>query len=151
MYRHIRAILRASLLIVAPVIWPGWAPPATAGPNSGVKLILHYNPSLTYTSDGAQYWDGYSELSDCKNASTQVTVSDGQAVIFFVLAAFDNFASPRIKACSFGISYSSPMVAPIADGPLGGDTFTVPDNGWPMSGSGIGISWIWVSLSMSRR
>jgi hypothetical protein len=82
-------------------------------------------------------------LSDCKSASTQVSVPDGQPVVFFLFAAFDNFASPQIKACSFGIEYSSPLVAPINSGGLQDPAITLPDVEWPLSGSGTALSWLY--------
>lgn len=147
MFGHRSTLARALLLAAVVAIVAGSAGRASAGTNYGAKLILHYNPNLLYTFDGSQSWDGYSDLWDCKDAGTQVSVEDGSLVIFYLLAAFDNFASPEIKAMNFGISYSSPLVAPVAYGPCGGDTFEVSDDNWPASGTGTAMSWTYYPLT----
>jgi hypothetical protein len=133
--------VRALLLILAVAFGAGSVGSAWAGPNAGAKLVLHYNPSLTYTTDGGSYYDGYSNLNDCKDAVTKVSAADGTPVVFYLLIAFDGIGSPHVKACGFGISFSSPLVAPIASGPCNGDPFAVYDDAWPANGSGVGLSW----------
>jgi hypothetical protein len=114
------------------------ARPSWAGANKGGMLILHCNQTLEFTNDGD--FNGYSELHDCKNAVTEVP-GEGQGVVYFVLAAFDDFASPAILSLQFGIELSSPMVEPIRGGPSGWDTFEVADARWPASGTGTGVFW----------
>lgn len=118
---------------------------AFAGANRGGVLILHCNQSLQFTTGGD--FNGYADLYDAKNAVTQVP-GDAQGVVYFVLAAFDDFAMPRIKGITFGIELSSATVTPIDFGPSGDVPFEVRDNGWPSSGSGTGIAW---SEPLNRR
>jgi hypothetical protein len=112
--------------------------PAFAGPNEGGVLILHCNPTLQFTADAN--FDGYAELYDAKDAVTQVP-GDGQGVVYFVLAAFDDFAMPRLKGISFGIELSSPTVEPIRWGTSAEVNLIIPTKFWPSSGSGISIDW----------
>jgi hypothetical protein len=116
---------------------------ARAGKNAGGVLILHCNPTLQYTADGN--YDGYSDLRDAKNAITQVA-GDGNPIVYFVIAAFDDFASPAIKGLSFGIDMSSPAVEPVAWGVCGAfssdDYFEISDDGWPRANTGTSVSWI---------
>lgn len=125
-------------LLLAALLCACAAGPVAAGPNSGAKLIVHANPNLTFTTD--VNWDGYSELYNCEDAITQVP-GDGQGVIFFVMLAFDDFASPRVKAMSFGIECSSPLVEPVAWKACGWDPFVVEGIGWPRSGTGVAVTW----------
>jgi hypothetical protein len=114
------------------------ARPSLAGANKGGMIILHCNESIEFTTDGD--FNGYSELRDCRNAVTEVP-GEGQAVVYFVLAAFDDFATPAVLSIHFGIELSSPLVEPIRGGPSGWDTFEVADDRWPASGTGTGIFW----------
>jgi hypothetical protein len=114
--------------------------PASAGRNEGGVLILHCNQTLEFTTDGD--FNGYAELYDCKNAVTQVP-GDGEGVVYFVLAAFDDFAMPQVKGIDFGIELSSPTVKPVRWGVSGwDDPFFLADDYWPGSGTGIGITWM---------
>jgi hypothetical protein len=117
------------------------ASPAAAGPNAGGYLILHCNETLQY-SGGNEDFNGYADLYDAKDAVTQVS-GDGQGVVYFVLAAFDDFAMPRVKGLSFGIELSSPSIEPVIYGHSGSDAeiTEIHTDTWPSSGSGTGITW----------
>jgi hypothetical protein len=121
------------------------ARPAFAGPNEGGMLLLHCNETLQFSA-GSNF-DGYAQLYDAKDAVTQVP-GDGQGVIYFVLASFDEFAMPKLKSISFGIELSSPTVEPIRWGVTGETNIVAPIGSWPSSGSGIGIGW---SAPFTRR
>lgn len=110
-----------------------------AGANEGGMLILHANPSLVFTT-GFDY-TGYSELYNCEDAVTRIDNIDGEVleIVYFVIAAFDGFAWPRIRAVSFGIRHSSPLVEPFAWGTRAQGYFDYP--GWPADGTGIAIIW----------
>lgn len=113
---------------------------ALAGANERGMLILHCNQTLEFTTDGD--FNGYSDLYDAKNAVTQVP-GDGEGVVYFVLASFDDFAMPQIKGIDFGIELSSNTVMPTLWGPSGWDFFEVPSSDfWPASGTGTGIMWL---------
>jgi hypothetical protein len=112
---------------------------AEEGPNKGGVLILHCNPSLQFTADGD--FSGYAELYDAKNAVTQVA-GDGEGVVYFVLAAFDDFAMPRLKTLSFGLQLTSSTVQPTRWGPTIDPATEIPVGPWPSSGSGVGLTWL---------
>ena len=112
--------------------------PAFAGPNEGGMLLLHCNETLQFSADGD--FSGYAQLYDAKDAVTQVP-GDEQGVVYFVLASFDDYAMPRLKAIAFGIELSSPGVEPIRYGPSRPPSITIPIGPWPSSGSGIAMTW----------
>jgi hypothetical protein len=114
------------------------AQPAFAGPNEGGVLLLHCNETLQFSA-GSDF-SGYAQLYDAKDAVTQVP-GEGQGVVYFVLASFDDFSMPRLKSISFGIELSSPSVEPICWGVTGETNIVLPHSSWPSSGSGIGIGW----------
>ena len=114
------------------------APPAFAGPNAGGVLLLHCNQTLQFSTGGD--FSEYAELYDAKNAVTQVP-GDGQGVVYYVIAAFDDFAMPRLKTTSFGIELSSPEFEPVLWGVTGETNVVLTVGSWPSSGSGIAISW----------
>ncbi len=113
--------------------------PAEAGVNEGGMLILHANPSLVFTA-GMDYM-GYSELYDCENAITRVDGVEGEIeeIVYFVIAAFDSFTWPRVRATSFGIRHTSPLVEPFAWGTNAMGYVEYP--GWPASETGIAVIW----------
>jgi hypothetical protein len=114
------------------------AQPAFAGPNADGVLILHCNEALQFSTDDD--FNGYAELHDAKSAVTQVP-GDAQGVVYFVLAAFDDFAMPKLLTISFGIELSSQTVKPIRWGPTGKINLELPLASWPSSGSGTSIDW----------
>ncbi len=132
------------MLLLALVVFPA-SDAAFAGPNRGGMLILHCDETLQFSGDGD--FNGYAQLYDAKDAVIQVP-GDEQGVVYFILAAFDDFASPRLKGIEFGIELSSSRVEPVRWGPSGEISLEVPDNNWPSSGSGTGIAW---SEPLTRR
>lgn len=113
------------------------------GPNTGAVLILHHNPYIEFTF--GQDYSGYSEIYDCESALTQVTVDeqDTRLAVFFLLAAFDDFASPNLKALTFGIDYDLASTPLAAQAPCGwpGSIFELYTDSWPLPGSGTAISY----------
>ncbi len=114
------------------------ASPALAGPNEGGVLVLHANPSLTFTSDIATYC-GMSELDLCSEAVTTVDWVAGRKVVFHALAAFPLGSTPRLKGLSFGITYDPAKFVMAARGTCA--DFELPDGTWPAPGTGTGQSW----------
>jgi hypothetical protein len=123
-------VLPAGLLILVPGL-------TLAGPNQGGVLILHANPSLTY-SVGSTYC-GMSGLSACSLAVTSVGWHAGRKTVFHALAAFPPESSPRMKGVSFGIDYDPEKFFFVAKGTCA--DFEVNDTGWPAPGTGLGESW----------
>lgn len=111
------------------------APPAFAGPNRSGALIVHVNPSITYEESHASYC-GASGVTTC--ADVQTRVDSARVVVCYVLAAFPERSSPRLKGVSFGVSYD-PSVVIRASGPCG--DFDLPDESWPASGKGTAVAW----------
>lgn len=104
------------------------------GPNAGGTLLLHSNPTLTYTSDDPGYC-GQTQLTACANANTR---RDAGTAVIHVLAAFDPSAAPRLMGAVFGVMY--PASVHIVDGGRCSD-FDLPSEFWPASGEGIAVSW----------
>ncbi len=114
------------------------AGPAFAGPNEGGTLILHANPSLTFTSDISNYC-GMAGLDSCSHAVTSVPWEPGKKIVFHALAAFPPESSPRLKGLSFGISYDPAKFILAARGSCA--DFELPDGTWPASGTGTAQTW----------
>lgn len=127
-------IVSLCVLVLTSILTAG---PGVAGPNENGVLILHCNPALEGTSDGD--FSGRSDLYEGKNAVTQVA-GDGQRVVYFVIAAFDDFAMPRLKSYAFGIELSSSTAEPFRFGPTGDGIFELRVGAWPSSGSGTAIT-----------
>jgi len=123
------------LFFVALVVGLSAARPSVAGPNSDGSLIVHANTSLTYTID--RNWAGFSDISRCERAITDV--AEGQKTVWFILAAFPSYVSPRVAAVTFGVEYDA-QVAIEALGRCTGD-FELSTDTWPASGSGTAITW----------
>ncbi len=111
---------------------------ALAGPNEGGTLILHANPSITFTSDIESYC-GMADLDSCSHAVTSVAWEPGKKIVFHALAAFPAESSPRLKGLSFGISYDPAKFILAARGSCA--DFELPDGAWPDSGSGTAQTW----------
>jgi hypothetical protein len=137
---RIDAIASRCLVLLAALAAIAGPRPASAGANEGGVLILHCNQGLVFTAETG--FNGYAGLEDCRNAVTQVP-GDGEGVVYFVLAAFDEFAAPQVMGVDFGIELSSPTAEPARWGVSGsGEPFYVADDSWPGSGTGIGITWM---------
>ncbi len=134
-------ILAVALSVLIPAASP--AQFTEEGPNTGGVLILHHNPYIEFTF--GQDFSGYSELYGCEDALSQVTVDaqNTRLAVFFVLAAFDDFASPSLKGISFGIDYDLSSTPLAAHAPCGwpGSIFELPSDTWPGPGSGTAISY----------
>jgi hypothetical protein len=124
---------------------------ALAGPNLGGTLILHHSGFMERYHDPP--YCGQSNLTDCYAA---VTTSPGgtyvEAPIWFVIAAFPDWAAPRLKAMTFGIHYDPSHLTLIAYGPCIGDqnngALEMPGSGWPGSDTGTAIVWQYTQTSM---
>ncbi|MFN8547431.1 MAG: hypothetical protein U0527_05530 [Candidatus Eisenbacteria bacterium] len=104
------------------------------GPNCGGTLIVHTNPSLTYTSGDGGYC-GQSGLMACADAVPQ---SDGaSSTVIFVLAAFAPDANPRLSGVNFGLLYDQ-CITIEAWGSCG--DFELPTANWPASGEGTALT-----------
>ncbi len=114
------------------------AGPALAGPNEGGTLILHANPSLTFTSDITNYC-GMAGLDSCSHAVTSVAWESEKKIVFHAIAAFPPGSQPRLKGLSFGISYDPAKFILAARGSCA--DFELPDGAWPDSGSGTAQTW----------
>ncbi|MFN8549618.1 MAG: hypothetical protein U0527_17010, partial [Candidatus Eisenbacteria bacterium] len=132
------------LLSIAVALGLGSARPTLAGPNSDGSLIVHANTSLTYTFD--RNWAGFSDISRCERAITDV--AEGQKTIWFIIAAFPSYVSPKIKAMNFGIEFDS-QVTIEAQGRCAGDGELSTET-WPNSGAGTAIWWADGSIERDR-
>jgi hypothetical protein len=81
---------------------------ASAGPNAGGVLLVHWNPQIAYTGD-AVFFDG--GLSECNACITQappcsaIPAPDDQRRIWFAYAAFPPGSMPVMFAVAFGIDF----------------------------------------------
>lgn len=108
---------------------------ADAGSNAGGVLLLHANPTLSYTSDVASYC-GLPNLSNCAEATTRV---DGaESVVFHVIAAFAADAHPYVRGVEFGIQYDADVLVMVAHRSC--FDFELGTDDWPAPGSGTAIS-----------
>ncbi|MFN8548386.1 MAG: hypothetical protein U0527_10625 [Candidatus Eisenbacteria bacterium] len=109
---------------------------AAAGPNAGGVLILHVNPAIAYCTDDVTYC-GQSDLTACDAAITSVT--GGDPVVFFAIAAFGPSSAPRLSGVTFGVHYQSPNVSLLDWGSCG--DFELATSGWPASDEGTAVTW----------
>lgn len=122
----------------------GGAASAEIGPNSGGTLIVHATP-LTIYSFGTDYC-GLSGLEDCDDANVTLPAGTTQYVIWIV-AAFPDGSSPRLKGVTFGIDYDPDLVTIVPNSLSGCGALEVPTQPpvlcptWPEPGSGNGITW----------
>ena len=107
-----------------------------AGTNSDGTLLLHANLTLVGSASNC----GYSQLRDCKAAVTQAP-ANGNSIIFFVIAVFPDYASPRVSVVTFGIQYDNPDVGPITWGTCGDLSLGTTAPPFPTSGSGLAVEW----------
>jgi hypothetical protein len=129
--RLLRCLQYVGLLLVIPGL-------ALAGPNAGGTLILHANPSLTFTIDIQDYC-GLSALDSCSAAVASVPWDLEKRVVFHVLAAFPPESQPRLKGLAFGIDFDSTKFILAAHKTCA--DFEIPNGGWPGPGSGTAQSW----------
>lgn len=111
--------------------------PAAAGPNAGGTLILHRNPTLTYTS-GHSYC-GESGLGFCEEAVVTGPASSDSIVVFHALAAFPAGSSPRLAGVTFGVEYDPDELDIVGSGSCGG--VEIQHTNWPGSGTGTSLTW----------
>lgn len=109
---------------------------AFAGANAGGTLLLHANPSITFTVDATTYC-GQSGLTDCQGAV--VSVAGTEVTVFYVIAAFPAQASPRLAGVSFGVEYDEANLPLLNHEPC--SDFELAGDGWPGSGSGTAVTW----------
>jgi hypothetical protein len=134
----VHSILAATTVITLALGFTAVPGPAWSGPNQGGYLILHANPNLTFTTE--MPWPGSSDLRDCREAVTTVP-GDGKQINLFVMAVFDNFASPQVAGLTFGIDYSTSQIR-LHDGGAFGQVPTLDgEMGWPRAGSGVTVAW----------
>ncbi len=113
---------------------------AVAGPNTDGSLIVHAPPNLIYTE--GRSWSGYSDLSRCERAVSDAPAYDGsdsQKIVWFVMAAFPSYASPKVLGVTFGIEYDSQVT--ILEQRLCGADFELAQQAWPASRSGTALTW----------
>lgn len=129
-----------------------------AGPaqayNEGGTLLVHFNPSLTYTSDVSNYvgLSGVSCSDDLAGGcppyngtcyygnDTQPTSSRGvgQAEVAFVMAAFPPGTCVRLAGAAFGIQYDDSHLVLTDWGQAG--SFELATANWPNSGEGTAVT-----------
>jgi hypothetical protein len=120
---------------------------AFAGPNAGGTLFVH-NASLAAPSNplppGYVACDGGLVPASCVEAYTQMNSVDNTLQVWRIYAAFRPCSAPRLKAISFGITYSDfntgGTLVVAGSGPCIGDAnngaHEYPSAGWPASGGG---------------
>ncbi|MCC7144595.1 MAG: hypothetical protein IT349_21050 [Candidatus Eisenbacteria bacterium] len=126
--------------LIAPLVLAGisCAAPVLAGPHAGGSLILHVNSDVVYTTD-AESWCGSSGITSCEDAVTQATASPDSIRVFFALAAFSEWSTPRLRGITFGINYDSTAVAILATGTCADFEISTPT--WPSPNSGTALTW----------
>lgn len=110
---------------------------ASAGPNAGGTLLLHYDAELLSTHDQSS-WCSFFDLPSCESAVVEVPGT--QTAVFFVVAAFPTDAAPRLSGLTFGVQYPYPAVAVVNYGNCG--DFELADAGWPASGNGTSVTFV---------
>ncbi|MCC7141484.1 MAG: hypothetical protein IT349_05215, partial [Candidatus Eisenbacteria bacterium] len=105
------------------------------GANQGGVLLMHSNPSLTYT-DGAGPFCGDSGLDDCALANNRHDGSDARVI--HVLAAFPLRSFPRLIGLTFGLRRTDCAVIE-AWGSCG--DFEIATDGWPGNNQGTAVAW----------
>ena len=131
---RLRVVLPIFAILVVPLLA---ATAAFAGPNEGGTLIVHANPSLSYTTDHG--FCGESGLTHCSMTQDSLPYEPGIPRVWFILASFGPSAQPRLKATSFGVAYDSTRLVVLASGTCA--DFEIPGNRWPAPGTGTGQSW----------
>lgn len=121
--------------------------------NAHGALLVHFNPSVTYTTDVSNYF-GQSgvtcpaDLGCPPHTGTCYFGTDtdptshhpaGQGDVAFILAAFPPSECVRLSALTFGIHYDESHLV-LADWGQGGD-FELATANWPQSGEGTAITW----------
>jgi len=115
---------------------------AFAGSNAGGTLIIHANTTIVYTVDdealycAAGIGGGPGTIGACEDAVNSVP-GESAPVVYAVLGAFLPSNNHRLKAVTFGVSYTANVVV-AGYGSCGG--FELSDAGWPGSGLGTGIT-----------
>lgn len=133
-----------ALCLLAGAIFGAVAAPGRgwAGPNGEGSLIIHANPSLNYTID--QAWCGRADISRAERAIVDVDPSDSdhtRKYIWFVLAVFPTYASPKVAGLTFGVDYDSQVTIEAVG--ICGASFELASSNpkWPESGSGTALQW----------
>jgi len=140
--------MKKFLMAVAAVALVGSA--AFAGPNNGGVIFLH-DASTSIGECGAG-----SAPSSCEAADTEIDGSDNSTQVWKVYAAFKPCTAPRLKAMTFGITYSDfnqgGTLYMSGHGPCIGDTGNgaaeFADPGWPASGTGDVIVWQYTQTTL---
>lgn len=109
-----------------------------AGVNAEGVLLLHAATALDYTTDSSDYC-GQSGLTACEDAVTSVPADPNETTLFFVIASFPGWATPSVKAATFGVSYTPSDLVLVAHGMCG--NFELPSEGWPAPGTGTALTW----------
>jgi len=136
--------MKKFLMAVAAVALVGSA--AFAGPNNGGVIFLH-DASTSIGECGAG-----SAPSSCEAADTEIDGSDNSTQVWKVYAAFKPCTAPRLKAMSFGVTWSAGPLVLLGFGPCIGDTGNgaaeFPGPGWPASGTGDALVWQYTQTSL---
>lgn len=105
------------------------------GPHRGGTLLLHANPSISYSGDSGEFC-GRAGLLDC--GDTIDRADDPGTHVVHVLAAFHEQAAPELIGVAFGIEYGA-CVDPFDHSPCA--DFESPTPNWPASGEGTLVVW----------
>lgn len=134
-------IRRMAMLVLLIVCTCVLSTTAWCGRNSDGALIIHTDPSTTYTA-GYDYCDqDYLNPGNCISANTQVDSDlEGEAVIVWALASFPAGSSPGVTVVEFGIDHTVSSGNIVSYGPCGPNVIEIPDPNFPGSDSGMTVA-----------
>ena len=129
---------RITTVFVTCLLALGTVLPSTAGMNQGGVLVVHHDPSVQYSS----HCTGLTLPTQCSQLVKTASLS-GPPVMWFIVAAFPNSVSSRLRGVSFGLgAYDADHVTLTEWGPCAEGLFTElngPD--WPDPGTGTAIAY----------
>lgn len=108
--------------------------PCTSSFNPGGVLVLHANPTLTYTSSGYCGDSGLAALSQI-----DLSAPVGTPVVLHIMAAFESSLNPTVSGVVFGIDYDASKLELIDWGHCGDSAHAFTD--WPGPGTALDVRW----------
>jgi hypothetical protein len=118
--------------------------PLLAVPNAGGVLLLHADPSITYSS-GINYC-GMTSVPACSSVVTQVSLPRQTPLLVYAMAAIPDSSDVRLAGITFGINYDASKLHIIARGKCA-DGREDADPTWPAPGTGTSLTWSLTELS----
>ena len=108
----------------------------TEGWNRGGTLVLHSDPSVTYSQEGLGVGCDPGGVGSCDDIVARTDLED--PVILYAIALFPLSSTPHLFGLAFGIDY--PDCVQLLEWETCGD-FEITDGSWPAPGSGTAMTW----------